>query len=260
MHVYRLRQIAFVASDLDAVTRQLGEVFGLKVAFRDPSVAPFGLINAVFPVGGDFLEVVQPVRDDASASRYRARRGGDCGYMVILQTDDALYHRRRLEGMGVQQIAIIDKNAHVTTQYHPRESAGMLMSIDHMAVADWRDAESDWEPAGEDWRAARNSDNLGFASVTLQHPDPAAAAARWAELLDLPAPDGGADPAVVGLTDAVIRFVAPRDADGTGMVGLEIRVRDAAAALQRARAIGLPVDGGAVRICGVEVTPVASIT
>jgi hypothetical protein len=51
-----------------------------------------------------------------------------------------------------------------------------------------------------------------------------------------------------------VEFVPPRDADGTGVVGLEIAVRDPAAPLARARAAGLPVTGNAVTICGVSLT------
>jgi hypothetical protein len=39
-------------------------------------------------------------------------------------------------------------------------------------------------------------------------------------------------------------------------VGLDIEMKDVAAALERARAAGLPVAGGAVQICGVVVRPV----
>ena len=59
----RLRQIALVARDLDAVVGELHDAFGLEVAFRDPSVAAFGLHNAVLPIGNQFIEVVSPTRD-----------------------------------------------------------------------------------------------------------------------------------------------------------------------------------------------------
>ena len=93
-----VRQIALVAHELDPVVEQLCRVLGLRVAYNDPGVAVFGLVNAVMPVGGEFLEVVQPVKDDASALRYLHRRGGDAGYMVILESDDAHAHRDRIMG------------------------------------------------------------------------------------------------------------------------------------------------------------------
>src|ERR1700692_1637156 len=101
----RLRQIAFIARAADPIVDQLGSVFGLKGGFRDPGVECFGLRTVVMPVGGEFLEVVAPFRDDASGARYLARRGGDAGYMVILQEEDAFAHRERLEKAGVRIIA-----------------------------------------------------------------------------------------------------------------------------------------------------------
>jgi len=253
----RLRQIAFVAKELDPIAEQLHTVFGLNVGFRDPGVAYFGLNNIVMPVGGEFLEVVAPFRDDASGARYLARRGGDAGYMVILQDDDALPHRERLAGKGIRVIATSRGDDYRYTHFHPGDCAGVLMSIDSVVGdADWRKSKSDWPPAGPDWRAHQSKEALGIAAVTIQSRDPLAACERWCELLDSPARTGG-DTLEIALERGVIRFVAPIDDDGTGVVGLDIEVKDPAAALERAGAAGLPVAGGAVQICGVVVRPVA---
>src|SRR5688572_7180451 len=63
----QVRQVALVARDLEPVVDDLCAVLGLEVAFRDPGVAEFGLRNAVLPIGRRFLEVVSPVRADATA-------------------------------------------------------------------------------------------------------------------------------------------------------------------------------------------------
>ena len=47
----RLRQVALAARDLEKTVGDLCAVFDLEVAFRDPGVAAFGLVNAVLPVG-----------------------------------------------------------------------------------------------------------------------------------------------------------------------------------------------------------------
>src|SRR5262249_61654247 len=77
----RMRQIALIARELAPVVDEIREVFGLEVAYRDPEVAAFGLENAVFPVGNQFLEVVAPVREGTAGGRYLDRRGGDGGDM-----------------------------------------------------------------------------------------------------------------------------------------------------------------------------------
>src|SRR5207302_11197019 len=99
MHI---RQIALVARDLEPVVADLCAVLGLEVAFHDPGVGEFGLHNAVMPVGSTFLEVVSPVREGTTAGRLLDKRGGDGGYMVILQTDDLDTARTRLGPLGVR--------------------------------------------------------------------------------------------------------------------------------------------------------------
>jgi hypothetical protein len=252
----RLRQIAFIANKIAPVADQLGQVFGLKVGFRDPGVEVFGLNNVVMPVGGEFLEVLEPFRDDASGARYLARRGGDAGYMVILQDADALGHRARLEAAGVRVIAKSPDRRYQYTHFHPGDCAGVLTSIDSVVGdAGWRDATSDWPPAGPDWRSFESEQSLGIASVTIQSRDPVAAAERWSMLLAEPAKRAG--PVMeIALDPGLIRFVEPVDSDGTGVVGLDIVVRDPEAAFAAARKLGLSTADGAIRICGVAIRPV----
>jgi hypothetical protein len=249
----RLRQIAFMAHKIAPVQALLEQVFGLKVAFRDPAVAVFGLANVVMPVGGEFLEVLEPIRADASGARYLRRRGGDAGYMVILQDADALAHRARLEAEGVRVIAKSRDGRYRYTHFHPGDCAGVLLSIDSVdGDTDWRASQSDWPPAHDHWRDFPSEVSVGITSVSIQSRDPAAAAQRWSALLDCPA--NGTD---IALSPGMIRFVPAIDADGTGVVAMDIRVRDVNAVRVAAEAVGAPVLDGAIRIGGVAFTPVA---
>jgi hypothetical protein len=252
----RLRQIAFIAHEIAPVAAQLETVFGLQVGYRDPNVEVFGLKNVVMPAGGEFLEVLEPFRDDASGARYLARRGGDAGYMVITQDTDSLAHRARLEAAGVRVIARSRGEPYRYTHFHPGDCSGVLLSIDSVTGdAGWRESASDWPPAGPNWRDHQSTESLGISAVTLQARDPLAACERWCQLLDTGAATMG-DALQISLERGAIRFVPPVDDDGTGVVGLDIEVRDGHAALERARAAGLPVAGGAVQICGVVIRPV----
>jgi hypothetical protein len=248
----RLRQVAYMAEKIAPVAAELEAVFDLHVGYRDPGVGVFGLANIVEPVGGEFLEVLEPMREDASGARYLQRRGGDAGYMVILQDADSLAHRERIAGMGVRVIAKSD-GRYRYTHFHPGDCAGVLLSIDSVEGDDyWREPKSDWPPAGRDWRGFESGESLGIAAVSIQNRHPDAAAARWAELLATPA--RGRE---IALERGVIRFVEPVDADGTGVVGLDVEVRDPAKVLAAAKAKGLGVEDGAVRICGVAMRPIA---
>jgi hypothetical protein len=248
----RLRQIALVAHDLEPVVRDLNAVFGLRVAFRDPAVGVFGLVNAVMPVGGEFLEVVQPVKADASAARYLKRRGGDAGYMLIFQSADALAHRKRLTGQGIRSIAQHDTPDYTFTHFHPGDFGGVLTSIDMVDDgASWHEPMGKWPPAGESWKDALAPDDvLGITGATVQAREPASVARRWAGLLQAHRGDA------VVLDMGGIRFVHPVDSDGTGVVGIDIAVRDPVAVLARAASKGVPVKNDAVWICGTALRPV----
>jgi hypothetical protein len=253
----RLRQIALIAHDIPPIQDQLEKVFGIKVGFRDPGVEYFGLTNIVCPVGGEFLEVVSPFRDDASGARYLARRGGDAGYMVILQDEDAIVHRQRLEAEGVRLIAVSRHAGYQYTHFHPGDCAGVLMSIDSVdGDTTWREPKSDWPPAGPAWREHQSQESLGIASVTIQSKDPVAAAERWSMLLDRPVTRSG-ETLELALEPGLIRFAPPVDSDGSGVVALDIRVRDPADIIAAARVAGVTTDGGSVDICGVKITPIA---
>ncbi|HUD50860.1 hypothetical protein, partial [Parvibaculum sp.] len=178
-------------------------------------------------------------------------RGGDAGYMVILQSADAATQRARILGLGARKIAAHDGD-YVFTHFHPGDFGGVLTSVDSVTGGDnWFDRDSDWPAAGRDWRAARSASATALLGVAIQSRSPAALAKRWGEFLDANAVEGPRGPEL-RLARGVIRFVEPVDEDGTGVVGLDIAVDDPEACLRKARALGLVVADGAVRICGTD--------
>src|SRR3982751_6792260 len=95
----RIRQIVFVVRDLAASSRRLAELLALDPPVRDPRVAEFGIDNAVFALGDQFIELVSPVRPGTAAGRHLDRRG-EGGYMLILQTADFDAARARARALG----------------------------------------------------------------------------------------------------------------------------------------------------------------
>ncbi|HEY2389479.1 MAG TPA: VOC family protein [Candidatus Binatia bacterium] len=244
----RLRQVALVARDLEAVVADCCAVLGLEVAFRDPEIATFGLRNALMPIGDTFLEVVSPVREDATAARFLERRRGDGGYMVIVQTDDLDAARARLATLGVRVVFDVAFDDVATLHLHPRDVGGAILSLD---VA--RPPES-WRWAGPVWRAHVRTDvSAAIAGVEIQAADPAAMAARWSAILERPSREGGPGTYLIPLDDGVIRLVRARDERGDGVAGLDVRVHDRARALASAHARGLATTAETVMLGGVRV-------
>lgn len=251
----RLRQVVFVARALEPAVDDIGAVLGLRVAYRDPGVGQWGLENAVMPLGGDFLEVVAPCEGGTSAGRYLDRRGGDGGYMVILQCADALGERARIAGLGVRQVWSTDRPAYTATHFHPRDLGGVLLSVDSVEPgADHRAPFCSWEPAGPDWRAAVRTEVTGaLLAAELRSDDPAAMAALWSRVLDLPAEDTGARSHRIALHNGELRFVGPGDGRGPGLGAIDVRAADRARILAAAEARGLETAGDAVWLRGVRV-------
>lgn len=244
----RLRQIALVAKALEPAVERLVRGLDVTVAHRDPSVARWGLENALLRIGHQFLEVVAPTRDGTAAGRYLERRGGDGGYMVILQcTDDHQARRAHFEALGLRTAFAWDGDGYRCHQLHPGDTGGSFLEVDHQApdplLAD------PWWPAGGDWEAAPPGRRVdAIAAAELQSPDPEALAAHWGRILQVEARSGPAGPELP-LDEGCVRFVAARDGRGEGLAGLDLRSPDPDAAARGLR----EASGGVDALAGMRI-------
>ncbi len=217
MALPRLRQVAFAASDLEAVAGRLRSALQLDEPYRDPGVGHFGLANVVFTVGDTFLEVVSPIREGTAAGRYLARQGGDSGYMAMLQVADAAAARERLAELGVRIVWDHTEPDIVDLHLHPRDVPGTLLALD-VAVP-----EGSWRWGGPAWTAAVPEHRPGgIRELVIAVDRPAEVAARWAAVIGTGS--GTADEAALQLDGAVVRFVAANGRQG--IVGLTVAVPD----------------------------------
>ena len=247
----RLRQICLVAGELDPVVADLEAVFGIATCHHDPAVEKYGLVNALLPVGNNFLEVVAPFREETAAGRYLDRRGGAGGYMVILQCDDIAARQARCETLGVRVINHMQYGTYDGLQLHPRDTGGAILETSCSAGNGAPDGP--WHPVGKNWRdAVRTNRVTAIAAADLQSDDPAALAARWGDILAIdPVCDGGGT-TILPLENAVLRFVAATDGRGEGLGSLDIRVADRAAVMATAEKRGCPVSSDTVTVCGTR--------
>jgi len=241
-----LRQLAFAARDLEAGVEDVRTILGLEVAHRDPQVAIFGLANAVFPVGEDFLEIVSPVKEGTSAGRHLERSGGDTGYMLIVHCVDAKVEQARLATLGIQPVWQFESEAYSTWHFHPRDCGGFLLSLDSTGDA------TAWPPAGEAWRGCIRRERVSaLAGVELASPDPEELARTWSRLLARPLSRDGGTP-ILALENLALRFVESED-EAAAIAALALRAPDAAAVRKAARGRGRLDAGGRVRLFGVRI-------
>jgi hypothetical protein len=181
----RLRQAVLVASDLEAVAALLRDGLGLHEPFRDPGVGEFGLANVVFAIGDCFLEVVSPVQDGTAAGRQLERAGADGGYMALFDLRDLAAARERVGGLGVRIVWQIDLPDISGTHLHPADVPGAIVSLDRS------EPYGTWRWGGPGWTGRVGEGAPGrLRGITVAVEDPAAAAARWGEVLGV-APSAG---------------------------------------------------------------------
>jgi Glyoxalase-like domain len=187
----RLRQAVVAATELEPVANQLTQALSLREPYNDPGVSYFGLRNAVFAIGDQFLEIVSPAQDGTAAGRLIARRGGDCGYMLMFQVADLEAARSRAAERNIREVFEVELDDIAEVHLHPADMDGAIV-----ALSTPRPPET-WRWGGEGWneRAAAGS----VTGVTVAVADPDATGERWRH--------------VIGDTPGV-RFVRNETADG----------------------------------------------
>jgi len=257
MGAIRIRQICLIAADLDAVQQQLESVFRIEVAYRDPGVAHYGLKNMLMPIGNQLLEIVSPRADepDTAGGRYLKRRGGDGGYMVIMQVPKSAYQglRSRVKAMGIRLVSEPGAAREDTggIQLHPKDVPGAIAELRWNAEEDKPDGA--WWPAGPDWQKAKQTEIIdAIQAAEIQTEDPKAVAERWSKVLDVPETDGVDGYPTLPLGDSIIRFVPIRDGRPEGLGGLDIHATNRSKALANAEAIGCRTGDNVIGICGMR--------
>lgn len=200
MTLPRLRQAVIAARDLDAAAARLQEALALREPFHDEAVGWFGLRNAVYALGDTFLEIVSPIRDDASAGRVIERRGADCGYMLMFQVDDLGAARERARGQGVREVFEVDEDDMSEVHLHPSDMRGAIVSLSSPTP------EGSWRWGGPGWE--QRSADLRVVGATVAVRDPAPVQERWTAIF-------GAEPASLG-----VDFVADEGEPGLVQIAL----------------------------------------
>ena len=178
----RLRQLVIATSEIDLLADSICDLFELKRTFSDPELIVFGLQNVLIPLGDTFLELITPIKENTSAERFLKKRGGDGGYMVIVDSVDLEKERKRLE---ITELDIVwhenrkFEDIHGQSLHlHPKQVGGAILSIDNMKPA------SSWLWAGTEWEKDINKSMVSHLSgVNICTPNPDNLLANWERAL-----------------------------------------------------------------------------
>jgi len=244
----RLRQIVLAVKDLAAARADVAAVLGLPYAYEDPGVAKYGLVNAVFPIGDTFLELVSPNIPGTAAGRFLEKRGGDGGYMLIVQVDDIAEARSRVRDAQVRIVDQMDGNGVAFTHLHPKDVGGAILSLDYM------DPKERWDWGGPDWRSkASSKDSLKIVAAELHADHPEQMAARWTTVLGQRAEESDDGVWRIPLAGGEFRFGFASQGQGDGFATFDVMVRDIKSVRTRAAELGLLSAEGMITLAGTSV-------
>lgn len=254
----RLRQICLVAPQLAPVVGAIESILGLPVCHRDPAVARYGLENALFVCGHQFLEVVAPTRDGTAAGRFLQRSGGRGGYMAIFDTHDPERRRAHAEALGIRIAHVMDRPAFFGIQLHPADCRATMLEFD-CSEGNERIDGAYW-PAGPHWLDGQRLDRVSaIGSIDVVSPQPGDLAAHWARIIDVPLQRGADGRPALQFELGAVRFVHAPDDTPERLDALHLDVGDPARVLAAARTHGRPVDeqDGAqgFPLAGVRIVP-----
>jgi hypothetical protein len=263
MHV-RMRQVCLVVRDLPAVAGLISRVFDTRVTHGSGNLSDFGIAhahamnpegrgflegqagvtNVTLPLGRDFIELIAPTRDDNAAARHLARRGGDGGYMFVLQARDIPAWKAQMQAVGARIVRNIDHHQYEAIHIHPADIGGAIASLG--CTRPVNEADGPWYPSA--WQPSDGMTSLveGFTAATIEAADPAAMQARWQQVFRLPRSAEG-----LAFDNAQLRF-APAGPRGEGISSLRVATRHAREIAQRAKAAGAACSGGTLHIGGID--------
>jgi hypothetical protein len=237
-----IRQIVMVSGLRDPIVNDLCELFNFEVAFNDPGVAHFGLENAVIPIGTDFLEVVSPVEENTTAGRYLNKRGGDGGYMIIIQVDKFEDSQKLVNEYNIKTVWETDLPKAKAMHLHPKQMGGAILSLD------WMEPKESWKWAGPNWEKNISGPIKGIDGVEIQSDDPELMLNTWLRVLGDVERDHENK---ILLDNTWIKFSQATDGRGPGISAFSLKAENSNEIIERAQNLGFMVDGK-ITIGGVK--------
>ena len=130
MGVTRVDQVAVAVHDLDEALERYQRAFGLTATSRE-RIESDGVEEAMLDVGGVWLQLLQPIRDDSPVARFLERNGPGLHH-VGFGVDDLEASLDHLRDEGVRLIDQTPRpggGGHPIAFVHPRDTLGVLVEL-----------------------------------------------------------------------------------------------------------------------------------
>lgn len=136
MKLLNLDHVAIAVRDLDAAVAGYRDRYGVEPLFREV-VESQGVEEAMIPVGGSFVQLLQPLAPDTPVGRFLDRRGEGLHHVAfaVADLDAALEHLRSQGARLVDEVGRPGGRGTRVAFVHPADLAGTLIELVELADA-----------------------------------------------------------------------------------------------------------------------------
>ncbi len=130
MFPYNLDHVAIAVHDLDEAVARFGEQYAVTPLYREV-VEEQGVEEAMLPVGGSFVQLLQPLDAGSPVGRFLAKRGEGMHHVAFAVADieAALAHLAEQGARLIDETPRIGGRGARIAFVHPKEFAGTLIEL-----------------------------------------------------------------------------------------------------------------------------------
>lgn len=212
-----IRHYVIATDNLARVSGELHEWLGVEQGRNSTLTVTLGFANEMMLIGTTMLEIVQPIWSGHRLEKVLAEHGGDCGYMVVVQTPDSDALRGRALARDLTLLKDGAFKDQKVLQFDPAVFGTRFESYEYNLPDGW------WgSPLSHPYTASTIVSDIVGAHIAVEDPD--LAAAGIADLFGT-----GLDPAgtSVQFGNQSARFV-PSEGTSRGLIALDLRPLDPA--------------------------------
>jgi len=125
-----LDHVAIAVHDLDAAVEAHRRRYGVEPLYREV-VESQGVEEVMIPVGGSFIQLLQPLADDTPVGKFLARHGEGLHHVAyaVADIEAALEHLRSVGAELVDETPRIGGRGARIAFVHPADMAGTLVEL-----------------------------------------------------------------------------------------------------------------------------------
>ncbi|CAN5734375.1 methylmalonyl-CoA epimerase [soil metagenome] len=130
MLVYNLDHVGIAVRDLESAIAAYGNKYGVEPLHREV-VESQGVEEALLPIGGSFVQLLQPVDSNSPVARFLEKRGEGLHHVAyaVLDIDAALAHLRAGGAKLIDETPRVGGRGARIAFVHPADLAGTLMEL-----------------------------------------------------------------------------------------------------------------------------------